>query len=115
MKYIITESKLKELLRNIAGIDLTDKIEMVTSSYDLPMEFDSVMTPTVLRQYLNNFGPMFIIRGPKKTFLYQNQSGRVVIADSNDRTYSEASIMNQLGIPPMGLSMDDIIKTYYTE
>lgn len=115
MKYIITESKLKEFLRNVSGIDLTDKIDIVTSTYDLPMEFDRVMTPTVLRQYLNHFGPMFIIRGPKKTFLYQNQSGRIVIADSNDRTYSENSLMSHLGIPPMGLSIDDIINTYYTE
>ena len=96
MKYIITESKLKEFLRNVSGIDLTDKIDMVTSTYDLPMEFDRVMTPTVLRQYLNQFG-------------------RIVIADSNDRTYSENSLMSHLGIPPMGLSIDDIINTYYTE
>ncbi len=115
MKYIITESRLKEMLRKIAGVDLTGKVDIVTSTYDLPMEFDNVMTPTVLRTYLNNFGPMFIIRGPKRTFLYQNQSGRVVIADSNDRTYSESSLMNHLGIPPMGLSIDDIINTYYEE
>ena len=115
MKYIITESRLKEMLRKIAGVDLTGKVDIVTSTYDLPMEFDNVMTPTVLRAYLNQFGPMFIIRGPKRTFLYQNQSGRIVIADSNDRTYSENSIMNQLGISSMGLSVDDIIKTYYEE
>ena len=115
MKYIITESKLKEMLKNIAGVDLTGKIDIVTSTYDLPLEFDNVMTPTVLRTYLNHFGPMFIIYGPNKTFLYQNQSGRVVIADSNDRTYSESSLMRHLGIPPMGLSVDDVINTYYKE
>jgi hypothetical protein len=115
MKYLITESKLKEMLRKVAGVDLTGKVDIVTSTYELPMEFDNIMTPTVLRSYLNHYGPMFIIRGPKRTFLYQNQAGRVIIADSRDKTYSETSLMDQLGIPPLGLSVDDIINTYYEE
>lgn len=115
MRFIITESKLKSFLKDRLGIDLTDKITMVTSQYDLPMEFDRFITPKMLNMYLNRFGPMYVIETPKRTFLYQEQSGTPTIVDTNDRLYSVNSLMKHLGIPPMGLSVDDIIDIYVQE
>lgn len=115
MRLIITESKLKSFLKDRIGIDLTDKITMVTSQYDLPMEFDHIMTPTTVRSYLNTYGPMYVIETPKRTFLYQKQSGTPTIVDTNDRLYSVNSLMKHLGIPPMGLSIEDIIDIYVQE
>ncbi len=115
MKYIITESKLKNLLKDRLGVDLDGKITMVTNQYDLPMEFDKFISPRVLNMYLNRFGPMFVIDTPKKTFLYQNQAGVPTITDTNDRLYSVTSLMSHLGIPPMGLTIDDLINIYFQE
>ena len=38
-----------------------------------------------------------------------------MIIDTNDRTYSEDQILNKLGIPPMGLTLDDIVDTFVEE
>lgn len=115
MKYIITESKLKNLLKDRLGVDLSGKISMVTNQYDLPMEFDRYIPPKVLNSYLNKFGPMYVIETPKNTFLYQNQAGVPTITDKKDRLHSVNSLMSHLGIPPMGLSIDDIIDVYVQE
>ena len=117
MKYLISESKLKEMLKKVAGVDLTGKISIITNKDDLPMEFNRMFTPRTLNSYLNNFGPIFLIDGPKKSFLYQNQirNGRIIIADSNGKIHSESSLMDYLGIPPIGLSIDDLINTYHIE
>ena len=66
MKYIIKESqyvhllenleKNKKFLSNIMGIDFTDKIEQITSTYDVPMEFDRHFAKGMINRYLNNYG-----------------------------------------------------------
>jgi hypothetical protein len=115
MKLIITENKLKNFIENRLGIDLTDKIHMVTNEYELPKEF-SYIRSRMLSRYLNNFGPMYVIETPKGKFLYQNQGDsnfvRVTITDNRDRLYSEDDIMEYLGIPPLGLKIDDLINIY---
>ena len=40
MKYIISESKLKQLIKDKFDIDFTGKIEEVTSAYSLLNDFD---------------------------------------------------------------------------
>ena len=53
MKFIIKESqyvyllenleKNKKFLTNVMGMDFTGKIKQVTSTYDVPMEFDMLL------------------------------------------------------------------------
>lgn len=116
MKLIITENKLKNFIENRLGVDLTDKIHMVTNQYELPEEFGYIR-PRMLNSYLNRFGPMYVIETPKGKFLYQNQSDsnfiRTIIVDNRDRLYSEGDIMEYLGIPPIGLSVKDLVDIYY--
>ena len=50
MKIIINESNIKNVFKRL-NIDLSGKIQMVTSSYELPMEFDEFFTPQILRVY----------------------------------------------------------------
>ena len=38
-----------------------------------------------------------------------------MIVDTNDRTYSEDQILDKLGIPPMGLTLNDIVDTFVEE
>jgi len=44
MKYIITESSLKSFIKDKYNIDLTGKIELVQTKYDVPMRFDDYIT-----------------------------------------------------------------------
>lgn len=109
---IITESKLKSFLTNKIGIDLTGNVELVTNKWELPMEFDNMMSPTIFNTYLNKFGPMYVVHLGKDKYLYQNQGDRSVIADSKDRLYSESEIMNRLGIPPLGIKFQEILDLF---
>jgi hypothetical protein len=66
---------------------------------------------------MNDYGPMFIIHTPDKSYLYQKQ-GRVrdyLLVGSDGYAYWEADLFNKLGIPPIGLSLDDIVNTFAKE
>jgi hypothetical protein len=120
MKIIINESNVRNLLVNRLGVDLTGKIHMVTNSYELPFEFNErIITPQTLRLYLNKYGPMYVIEIGSQMFLYQHQQllneVRKMIVDTNDKSYSEDQILNKLGIPPIGLSLDDIVESFAEE
>ena len=108
----LIESKLKNLIIDRLGVDLTGMIERVNDSYDLPMEFDNLITPGTLKVYINTYGPLYLIKTNEKTLLYQNQDGYKAIADYMDRTYSESEVIELLGLPPIGLSIDDIISAF---
>jgi hypothetical protein len=62
---------------------------------------------------------MYVIEIGSQIYLYQYQQltneVRKMIVDTNDRTYSEDQILNKLGIPPMGLTLDDIVDTFVEE
>ena len=71
MKILIKESqyvhllenleKNKKFLSNIMGIDFTGKIEQITSTYDVPMEFDRHFANGLINRYLNKFGPCIFL------------------------------------------------------
>ena len=117
MKYLITESKLKSFLKDKFGIDLDGKIEMVTNKWELPMEFDRVITPKMLNTYLNRFGPMFVFKIINRgNFLYQNQNGSEVVVDDNDRIIDMDDFYNILGVNKyLGISVDNLIDLYFKE
>ena len=114
MKFIITESKLKNFINNLIGYDLSDKISIVTKYDDLPLKFRKYIGRLTINNYLERYGPIFIFETPLKTFLYQHQSIPIVV-DEHDKTYSEKTLIKHLGIPPLGLSIDDIINIYFGE
>jgi hypothetical protein len=39
---------------------------MVTNQYELPMEFDWIISSKALNIYLNQYGPMYVFEGKKK-------------------------------------------------
>jgi hypothetical protein len=61
----------------------------------------------------------YVIEIGSQMFLYQHQQllneVRKLIVDTNDKSYSEDQILNKLGIPPMGLTLDDIVDTFVEE
>jgi len=118
MKYIITESQVKRIIQKNFGLDLTDQISMVTSKWDLPEVFKEIITDRNLNYYLNNYGPIYLIKTPKDMYIAQprgNGWDDWVTFDSTDSQVSELEIMRELGIHGLGLSMDDLINAYITD
>ena len=106
MKFIITENKLRNFLKEKLNIDLTGKIHKVTNFVQLPDEFGYI-TPKGF-SYYEKFEPMYIIKTPGKTFLYQKQDNDEFIADYRDITYNNFELMQYLGIPNMGISIEKL-------
>ncbi len=98
------------------GVDFTDKIEQVTSVYDVPYSFyrKGIFTMPDVASYLNRFGPMYIIELYGRKFIYQDR-GRYESFISEDGIVYEDKIPEQLGIDVMGLRFSDIIDIYFNE
>jgi hypothetical protein len=107
--------KNKRFLKNKLGIDFTNGIQQVTSSYDVPMEFDYVISSDSIRRYLNNFGPMYLFELDGKKYLYLDVGDHEKFIDEDGNIYIENEIPEQLGIDEMGLRFLDIIDLYFKE
>ena len=117
MKILINESDLRNLLVNRLGIDLTGKVKILTSVYHIPMVFDEFMDSHMVRVWMNNYGPMYLINLPDETFIYQKQ-GKIrerILLSSEGESYQEQEVLDKLGVPPIGLSLDDIVNTFAEE
>ena len=121
MKVIITEANLKNLLINKLGIDLTGKVEMITNTYDLPKIFLGFIGPRTLNDWLNQYGPMYLFTFDYRHVLYQYQSNAWteghsgLLISRSGNTYTDAEFLELLGIPPMGITIQDIIDTFVKE
>ena len=117
MKIIINESNVRNLLVNRLGVDLTGKIDMLTSVYHVPTVFDFFMNSHMTRVWMNNYGPMYLIKLPNETLIYQKQ-GKIrdeILVNSDGKSYQEQEILDKLGIPPIGLTLTDIVETFAEE
>jgi len=115
MKIIIKESKIKEVIKKKLGIDLTDRIKRIERYYDLPMYFQMAIPRYMFIEYLNQFGPMYLFNGNTDSYLYQEQDGRELIANSDDKIISYSDLMEELGIEKLGLTIDQVIDIYLDE
>jgi hypothetical protein len=125
MKILIKESqyvhilenleKNKKFLTNVMGMDFTGKIKQVTSTYDVPMEFDYVISSDSIRRYLNNFGPMYLFELDGKKYLYLDVGDHEKFIDEDGNIYIDNEIPEMLGIDIMGLRFSDIIDMYFNE
>ena len=70
MKYIISESQVKNLIKKYFKKDLSNNIEMITDYWDLPIEFRRMMSKNAGNHFLNMFGPMFLIKAVGTGFIY---------------------------------------------
>lgn len=116
MKYIITENKLKNFIKNKFNLDLTGKIRMITSQTQVPMEFDFTLSPQGIRYMLNTNGPMYLIRHGYDDYLVQpttNLKEWKVVAGGNGYI-SESEFFDNLGIPHV-MSVGDLIDAFFVE
>jgi hypothetical protein len=117
MKILINESDLRNLLVNRLGIDLTGKVKILTSVYHIPMVFDEYMNSHLTRVWMNNYGPMYLIKLPDETLIYQKQ-GKIrdkILVNSEGESYQEQEVLDKLGVPPIGLTLTDIVNTFGEE
>lgn len=125
MKIIITESQFKQLveskdkwknfLLNQLDFDFSDRIQQITSTYDVPMEFDNGISPEMIRQFLNYFGPMYLFELDGVKYLYQDRGDYDWFIDEEGYDYVENEIPEKLGIDFTGLRFKDIINIYFEE
>ena len=111
---------LRNLFIKRLGIDLTGKVDMLTSVYHIPQMFKDVIgypNDTLIRGWMNDYGPMFIIHTPDEIFIYQKQGRNrpYLLMGSDGNVYSEEDLLFLLGIPPIGMSVDDIVNTFGEE
>jgi len=125
MKIIITESQLKNIveshdkaktfLKDNFGFDFSGRIEQITSTYDVPMSFDNGISPEMIRQFLNYWGPMYLFELDGVKYLYQDRGDYEWFIDEEGYDYVDDEIPEKLGIAILGLRFSDIINMYFQE
>ena len=115
MKYIITEDKLKNLIKKKFNLDLTGKIKMVTSASQVPYEFDERFSSRLLNNMMNMAGPMYLVKHLGEYYLIQPMSrNECRVLDTRQGYLSERELYEKLGIPPI-ISLMDLINAYLEE
>jgi hypothetical protein len=115
MKVLISENKFKTFLKDKLGIDLTDKVSLITSGYDLPMSFDRYLGTAMLNVNLNEYGPMYLIRINGSKYLYQNRGRHDFIMNSMGGMLETNHFRDILELPPLGVSIQQILDLYVEE
>jgi hypothetical protein len=107
--------KNKKFLTNHMDYDFTDKIQMVTSSYDVPMSFDEGISPELIGRFLNYWGPMYLVNIKGKKYLYQDRGDFEWFLGEDGYDYVDNEITDKLNIDELGLRFSDIIDMYFNE
>jgi hypothetical protein len=115
MKYIISESQVKQMIKKYFKKDLSKNIEMITSYWDLPILFRRMMGRNAANHYMNAFGPMFLFTIDGEQYLAQDRIEKWTITDSGDTEIREDKLMNLLGIDTLGLTIQELIDAYIDE
>jgi hypothetical protein len=109
-----SNDKNKKFLISVMGMDFTDKIKQITSTYDVPTSFDDGIAPSTIRTYLNFWGPMYLVNIDGKNYLYQDRGDFEMFIDE-DGYWNKDEIPEKLGIGVMGLRFSDILDMYFEE
>ncbi len=107
--------KNKKFLTKVMGIDFTGKIKQITSTYDVPMEFDRNIPSAMVNRYLNKFGPMYLFELDGYKYLYLDVGSHEKFIDEKGNIFIENEIPERLGIDVMGLRFSNILDLYFSE
>lgn len=117
MKYIVNQSKFKNFLKNKFNFDLTGKIEMITSRYQVPYTFDRIIPGDIISRRLNSYGPMYLITIDEDMVYLFQQYG-----DNNDHLlvhrhgwFTDREFMEMWGIDKLGIPLNTLIDIYFEE
>jgi hypothetical protein len=109
-----SNDKNKKFLISVMGMDFTDKIKQITSTYDVPMSFDDGIGPSTINMYLNHWGPMYLVNIDGENYLYQDRGSFEMFIDEKGY-WNKDEIPEKLGIGVLGLRFSDIINMYFEE
>ena len=124
MKYYMTQNlpnvnesydKAKNFLKDNFGIDFSGRIEQITSTYDVPMDFDEGVGSSSIRMWLNFWGPMYLFELDGMKYLYQDRGDFEYFIDQEGFEYMDNEIPEKLGIAEMGFTFSDILDMYFEE
>jgi hypothetical protein len=120
MRIIITESKMKNFITKMIGYDLSDRIEMITSWYELDSGGQRLFSDgkEEFNWLLNNYGPMFLFNVNGDNYYVQPQGkeyGTLVLSDKKNRKIDEYDFLKILGIDVLGIRLNTIIDQYFVE
>lgn len=107
--------KNKKLIKDIVGFDFSDRIQQITSIYDVPMSFDDGIGSDMIKRYLNFWGPMYLFELDGVKYLYQDRGEFEWFIDEEGFEMVDNEIIEKLGISIMGLSFSQIINMYFEE
>ena len=119
MKIIINQKQKKllvesqdEFLKNFLiknGLDFTNKISIIQSSYDIPLELSRVSPPEYTRSMLNFYGPMFLIDIEGEELIYQDRGDHEWFMGKNGFIYNLYEIPKLEKFFALGLKFSKII------
>jgi hypothetical protein len=114
---LLSEStdKNKKFLKDSFGVDFSDRIQQITSIYDVPMSFDNGIGSDMIKKYLNFWGPMYLFELDGVKYLYQDRGEFEWFIDEEGFEMVDNEIIEKLGIGIMGLTFSDIIDMYFEE
>jgi hypothetical protein len=120
MKIKITENRLKNLINNILGYDLSKNIEIVTSWYELDSGGQRLFTDgrEEFNWLLNHYGPMFLFNVNGDNYYVQPQDkeyGTLVLSDRKNRKIDEDDFLKILGLDILGISLNKLIDEIVVE
>ena len=113
MKYIITESQIKNFIEK--NFKKNFSVEMLQTFEEFPYIFKKNLGSNNINHALHYFGPMFLIKDKRITYLVQERSIRWYILTEDNYDITQNELMLNLGIYPLGLSMNDFINAYFQE
>ena len=127
MKIIITErqqkllvesrnEKIKKFLKKTLGVDFTNKIQLITSRFDVPSVFIGECFSTFyINKMLNFWGPMYLFEIESTKYLYQDRGDIEWFIDENCNDFVDDEIPEKLGISITGLKFSDVMNSFFEE
>ena len=121
MKYIIQESRLKNLVVDKIGLDLTNKISIIRHPNELPIHWDNnFFSPQQMNRILNNRGPLYLVEYGKKEYLLiprdaEKEGKGWWVLDQDGDLFHEYKFMKKLGIDIIGLGFDNLLDMFFDE
>ena len=110
-----SNERTKRFLKNKLNIDFGNSIKQITSSYDVPFQFDECLYGSSINRYLNIWGPMYLFEFDGKKYLYQDRGEFEWFMSADCWDYVDNEIPEKLGIDEMGFRFSDILDMYFEE
>jgi hypothetical protein len=117
MKILISENKLKKLIADRFGLDLTNKISIITHPNELPIHWGDNLQMNII---LNNRGPLYLVEYGKKEYLViprdaEEEGKGWWVLDQYGDLFHEYKFMKKLGVDIIGLGFDQLLNIFFDE